>query len=189
MNGIANLKGKMTIESIDPDITKEVSVLIDTFTFCIEHRESGEVYPTQVSYVTKEDIQTIGPENGWNSFDWEKYFKYPSCEVKKITITGDDQIQGLIAYEAREGWVHIHLVESAPWNATEQRILGVGPHLFAIACKASFDLGYDGYVTFIAKSKLVGHYMKTLDATILNPRERLMVSETEAANQLVSTYY
>ncbi|MDE3840237.1 hypothetical protein C0966_12900 [Bacillus methanolicus] len=166
-----------------------MDVIIDRITPCLEHRESGEIYPTEVNEATKEDLKQIGPEFGWNNFDWVMYLKHPSCELKKLTIKGDDRIQGLIAYEVKQGWVNIHLVESAPWNIKSKEFLGVGPHLFAIACKRSFELGFDGYVTFVSKSKLVEHYQKTLNAKILNPRIRQMVLDTEASKQLVSTYY
>jgi hypothetical protein len=80
-------------------------------------------------------------------------------------------------------------VESAPWNIEGKTFLGVGPHLFAIACKESFDLGFDGFVTFVAKTQLVDHYVKALSAKILNPKTRQLVIDTEAAKQLVSTYF
>ena len=170
-------------------ITKELDVFIDSFTPCLEHRESGEIYSTEVSFVTNEDLKIIGPKQGWNNFNWKTYFKHPKCEVKKLTIKGDDQIQGLLAYEPNDGWVNIHLVESAPWNIKGKVFLGVGPHLFAIACQKSFELGFDGYVTFIAKTRLVEHYQRTLGADLLNPKIRQMVLETEAAEKLVSTYF
>ncbi|PLR80642.1 hypothetical protein CVD25_19005 [Bacillus canaveralius] len=104
-------------------------------------------------------------------------------------IQGDEQIQGLVAYERKEGWIHIHLVESAPWNIKGKVFLGVGPHLFAIACQKSFELGFEGYVTFIAKTKLLEHYQRTMNAGLLNPRTRQMILDTEAAEKLVATYF
>ncbi|WP_050183992.1 hypothetical protein [Domibacillus robiginosus] len=39
--------------------------------------------------------------------------------------------------------------------------------LFVIACQKNFDLvGFEGYVIFIAKIKLVEHYQKTLNAVM-----------------------
>lgn len=189
MNGITEIKTRILTESIDYSYTKELDVLIDSFTKCLEHRESGEIYKTEVSFVTKIDLKMLGPKQGWNDFDWISYLRHPMCEVKKLTIKGDDTIQGLIAYEPKDGWVNIHLVESAPNNIKAKEFLGVGPHLFAIACQKSFELGFEGYVAFVAKTKLVVHYQRTLEAKLLNSRVRQMVLDTEAAKKLVSTYF
>jgi hypothetical protein len=61
--------------------------------------------------------------------------------------------------------------------------------LFATACKESLDAGFDGYVIFIAKTKLISHYIRTLEAQLLDPKRRKMVIKTEAAIKLVSTYF
>lgn len=189
LNGLQTLKERIQNDKINLALSQEVEVMIDKFTPCLEHRESGEIYPTEVLDVTMTDLRTVGLAHGWNDFDWSIYIENPMCKVKKLTVRGDDLIQGLIAYEKKEGWVHIHLVESAPWNIQSKTFLGVGPHLFAIGCKESIDLGFDGFVTFVAKSKLIEHYQNTLNAQLFNPRTRLMVLDEAAAYQLVSTYF
>lgn len=133
-------------------------------------------------------MKDINPENGWNKFNWEIYLSNPNCKVIKLMVKGDTKIQGLIAYEPKNGWIEVHLAESAPWNLKGREFIGVGAHLFAIACKESFELDFDGYVSFVSKTDLVDHYVNTLRATVLNPKTRQLVIATEAAKKLVSTY-
>lgn len=102
MNEIVEIKSRILMESIDYSYTKEIDVLIDSITPCLEHRESGEIYKTEVSFVTNADLKLLGPRQGWNDFDWVSYMRHPLCEVKKLTIKGDHMIQGLIAYEPKD---------------------------------------------------------------------------------------
>ncbi|MDO5564711.1 MAG: hypothetical protein Q4F88_05745 [Eubacteriales bacterium] len=54
---------------------------------------------------------------------------------------------------------------SAPYNVGKDGIyLGVGAHLFAIACKESWDNENEGYVQFTAKNNLIEHNKETLRA-------------------------
>ncbi|WP_407270099.1 hypothetical protein [Radiobacillus sp. PE A8.2] len=177
------------IKPPDPSITKELDIVIDLLTPCLEHSKTGEIYATEFQEVTHSDLREINPRHGWNDFNWELYLDEPHCKVVKLMVKGDPQIQGLISYELKEGWVEVHLVESAPWNVKGKQFIGVGPHLFAIACKASFELGFDGYVSFVAKTGLLNHYVETLQATVLNVKTRQLVIETEAAKVLISTYF
>jgi len=51
------------------------------------------------------------------------------------------------------------LLKSAPFNrGTEKLYEGVAGNLVAYACKVSFQYGFDGYVSFTAKTKLIDHY-------------------------------
>ena len=61
------------------------------------------------------------------------------------------------------------IVEAAPFNVgSGGKYKGVGAHLFAIACKLSWDVGNEGYVQFTAKTDLVNHYIKTLNAKCID---------------------
>ena len=53
---------------------------------------------------------------------------------------------------------------ASPVNKKNGKYKGVGAHLFAIACKLSWDVGNEGYVQFTAKTDLIGHYEKMLNA-------------------------
>ena len=76
-------------------------------------------------------------------------------------------MQGMIALKhiRDQYYTHVDIVEAAPFNVgSAGKYKGVGAHLFAIACKLSWDAGNEGYVQFTAKTDLVDHYMKTLNA-------------------------
>ena len=64
---------------------------------------------------------------------------------------------------------------------------GVGGNLFAFACKQSFELGFEGYVTFDAKTQLIKHYSTHLGAQLISSQR--MVIDTLAATQLVKQYF
>ena len=173
----------------DIRLTHMIELRIDNFTPCLEHTETGEIYMTEIHPVTIKDLQIIGPKHGWNDFDWTIYYQNPLCKLVKLTLVGDNDIQGIVAYEPKEGYIEIHLVRSAPWNVQGKRFTGVGAHLFAIVCKESFDSGFEGYVTFYSKSNLMSHYREYLGASVINEKERKLVLDTTASRRLVSTYF
>jgi len=51
----------------------------------------------------------------------------------------------------------------------------------------SFDLGFEGYVAFTAKTKLVQHYSKTLGAQVLFGTNRMGIF-TREAEKLANSY-
>lgn len=82
----------------------------------------------------------------------------------------------------------MHLIESALFNIGKDKIyLGVPGNLVAFACKLSFQRGNEGYISFIAKTKLIEHYEKTLGAKHFGGQ--LMVINTEAALKLTNKYF
>ena len=82
----------------------------------------------------------------------------------------------------------MHLVESAPFNKGKNKVYnGVPGNLVAYACKLSFQRGHQGNVSFISKSELIQHYIKTLGA--IHFGGRLMIIETQAALKLIDKYF
>lgn len=59
--------------------------------------------------------------------------------------------------------------------------------MFAIAAKQSFDYGFDGYVYFEAKTKLIHHYKKMLGAIRVGNSNRMYIN-TANARALVEKY-
>ncbi|OIJ22475.1 hypothetical protein BKP45_03150 [Anaerobacillus alkalidiazotrophicus] len=168
----------------------EIDTLIDELTPCLIQSITGETFSTEVKPVNKLDLKKINVINGWNPFDWGIYLERPNFVLKKLLVKNDDIIQGLVAYEIKDGWVELNLVESAPWNIGPNKdFIGVGGHLFAIACKASFDLGFEGYTAFYAKSKLVKHYQDIYGAILIDPNSRRMIIDTNGARKLVQKYF
>ncbi len=80
------------------------------------------------------------------------------------------------------------MVENASWNigSNKKEFLGVGAHLFAIACQRSIDVGYGGYVGFDAKTDLIRHYQQELAAELCGS-QRMIIDEC-AVRLLIDKY-
>ena len=94
----------------------------------------------------------------------------------------------MISITERQDHVYMHLIASAPVNLGKNKVyLGVPGNLIAFACRVSFHRGFDGYVSFVSKSQLVEHYVKTLGATHVGGQ--LMVINTQSALRLIDKYF
>ncbi len=166
----------------------EIDIEIDKLTNSIENILTKDNCQTEILILEKPDLKQISKKNGW-LFDWKTEFQLPDRNVYKLTIAGDPtMIQGLISIAEKEDHVYMHLIESAPFNRGEEKIyLGVPGNLVAYACKVSFHLGFEGYVSFVAKSQLIKHYIKSLEA--INIGAQLMVINTKAALKLIYKYF
>jgi len=96
-------------------------------------------------------------------------------------------IQGLLSITVERDHILMNLLESSPFNMGKNKLYeGVAGNLGAYACKVSFQKGFEGYVTFTAKTQLIEHYKTTLCAyPISNQR---MIIDTESARILVNKY-
>ena len=167
---------------------KHLDFIIDKLTNSIENVLSGDSFTTEVSLVAASDLKTISKKNGW-VFNWIHEFKQPQREVYKLTITNNlPIIQGLMSLEIKDDHSYMHLVESAPFNKGKNKVyLGVSGNLVAFACRLSFQRGFEGNISFLAKSQLVNHYEKTLGA--LHFGGRVMIIESKAALNLINKYF
>ena len=82
---------------------------------------------------------------GW-LFDWTRPVKN-GYSVHALLAEGDCRIQGAIAVKVCQGYVEIDIAEAAPWNNKKNNLFkgekdyeGIGPHLFAFACKLSMEM-------------------------------------------------
>ena len=160
---------------------------VDKLTRSIENAQTGESFPTQVRPLTvAEAQQQVG--KGW-AFDWLREVKLNERRVFQLnTVANPHIIHGLISLEAKPDHVFMHLVESANFNKGSNKVyLGVLGNLVAFACRWSFQLGHDGYVSFESKSALRTHYKQALGSTELGGL-RLYLG-TPAATALVKQYY
>jgi hypothetical protein len=109
--------------------------------------------------------------------------------VYKLTVRGNiDVIQGLASVSDYNDHFYLHLVESAPFNLGKNKLYeGVPGSLFAFTCKMSFDKGYQGFVSFTSKTKLIEHYTKSLGAIHVGGHK--MVIFPEEADKLIKRYY
>lgn len=161
---------------------------VDKLTNSIENVFTGDSFPTIITLLSTTDLKTITKKNGWQ-FDWIYELNHPKREVYKLTIPNNPSIiQGLISLEIKNDHVYMHLVESAPFNKGKTKIYsGVPGNLVAFACRFSFQRGFEGNVSFISKTKLVSHYIKTLGA--IHFGSGLMIIETRAALRLIQKYF
>ncbi len=165
-----------------------VNMHIDKFTPCLEDAKTGEILPTSFALASKSELKQL---KGWN-FNWVDSSLKDSA-VYKLTLKGDNKIQGLVAltkYE-RDKAMYVNIVESAPHNlGVNKQYNGVGGHLYAIAVQKSVECGYGGFVFMDAKNiDLVEHYRKTLKATWLgHPHEYRMFINEESAQRLLAIY-
>lgn len=169
---------------------KEIGLdfIIDKLTNSIENVVTGDSFATEISILTANDLKTATTKNGW-LFNWKDEYKEPARDVYKLTIVNNPTIiQGLISLEVKFDHVYMHLVESAPFNKGKTKMYsGVPGNLVAFACKLSFQRGHEGNVSFLSKTQLVDHYIKTLGAFHFGGR--VMIIETQAALKLINKYF
>jgi hypothetical protein len=165
-----------------------IDIEIDELTNSIKNVISGDIFPTDITRITKLDLKTITKKNGWQ-FDWRLELKYPERDIYKLTIVNNQSIiQGLISLEIKSDHIFMHLVESAPFNKGKTKLYsGVPGNLVAFACKLSFQRGLEGNIAFISKTQLIDHYIETLGA--IHFGGRLMIINTNAALILINKYF
>ena len=161
---------------------------IDKLTNSIENVVTGDVFETDITPLTINDLKLVSKSKGW-LFNWRNESKQPEKKAYKLTIVNNPLIiQGLISLEIKSDHVYIHLVESASFNKGKSKIYaGVPGNLVAFACKVSFKNGHEGNVAFLSKSQLVEHYVQTLGAFHFGGR--IMIIETKAAQKLINKYF
>ncbi len=161
---------------------------IDKLTNSIENIVTGDSFPTEVSRMTKTDLKQVTKKNGW-TFNWKSELDDNRREVYKLTISNNPNIiQGILSLTIEPDHIYMDLLESAPFNRGRNKMYeGVAGNLVASACKVSFQNGFDGYLSFTAKTKLIDHYIKSLGAYHFGGR--LMIINTITANKLIDKYF
>jgi hypothetical protein len=167
---------------------QHISIEIDKLTNSIENTISGDSFKTNVDLVTKIDLKSVTKKKGW-LFNWGYEFKQADRLIYKLTIVDNPNIiQGLICLSDYKDHVYLHLIESAPFNLGKKKLYeGVPGNLIAYACKKSADLGYEGFVSFTSKTRLIEHYEKTLGAIHVGGHK--MIIFPDVAIRLISKYF
>lgn len=166
----------------------ELDFVIDKLTNSIQNTISGDSFPTDVIRFTKSDLKQATKKNGWY-FNWASELRDNAKEVYKLTITNNPNIiQGLLSFTVKQDHIYMNLLESAPFNLGRNKLYeGVPGNLVAFACKVSFQRGFDGFLSFTAKTKLIEHYEKSLGAYHFG--NHLMIMQTSAAQELIEKYF
>jgi hypothetical protein len=162
--------------------------IVDKLTNSIQNTISGDSFATEVMRFTNLDLKQVTKKNGWN-FNWKLELSDNTKEVFKLTIPNNPNIiQGMLSISLEPDHIYMHLLENAPFNIGQNKLYeGVAGNLVAHACKVSFQQGFEGFVGFTAKTKLISHYEKTLGAYILGGQR--MAIPTHSANNLVDKYF
>jgi hypothetical protein len=165
-----------------------VNVEIDKLTNSIINTISGDSFPTDIHLFTKQDLKITIKKNGWQ-FNWLSESKLTDRIIYKLTIRNNpDIVQGLVSISDYNDHFYLHLIESAPFNLGRKKLYeGVPGNLFAFTCKTSWDKGYQGIVSFTAKTKLIKHYENTLGATHIGGHK--MVIFPHEALKLIKKYF
>ena len=147
----------------------------------------------QVDTTDKYDNVVTDEQRLWlyeNNFISKDAFEKNGYEVYELLLKDDDEVQGMIALKhiRDQYYTHIDIVEAAPHNIGKNgKYKGVGAHLFAIACKLSWEVGNEGYVQFTAKTDLVEHYQQTLNAKPID--WHTMYIDSYGAIALIKKYF
>jgi hypothetical protein len=150
------------------------------FTGSIQHSPTGELFGSSISCFESTKRQQIKAVD-W-LFDWHSELCRKDRQVFKIELLQEPgNVQGLVSLTDKSDHIFMHLIENASWNKGKNKLYcGVAGNLVACACKLSFDLKYDGIVSFVPKTQLVDHYQKTLGAKLFGPN-RMFIDTREAA--------
>lgn len=152
----------------------------------IKNTLTGEVFETEITTFRLQDIRQIKKAD-WQ-FNWEKEITDRKKKVVKITtLDSPEIIHGLLSIGDHIDHILMYLIESAGFNKGKRKLYeGIPGNLVAYACKSSFDLGYDGYVMFYAKSSLIKHYEETLGARSIGGLR--MILDTKTAMRLITRF-
>lgn len=169
----------------------EIDIYIDSLTNCLVCSATGEEHDTEYRLVrrtiSEADAKVLKFE-GWK-FDWSIPHKN-GYEIYELLLKENDEVQGMIALKhiRNQYYTHVDIVEAAPFNVGHDgKFKGVGAHLFALACKLSWDVGNEGYVQFTAKTDLIEHYKATLGAQSINWHD--MFIDSYGAVALINKYF
>lgn len=167
--------------------SRPFSIEIDKLTNSIENVISGDSFKTAVLPLTEADTKRL-KKTDW-LFNWRSEFKDKTKNVYKLVIIGNENIiQGLISLEDRGDHIFIHLIESNKFNRGAKKLyLGVPGNLVAFACKQSMEYGYEGFVSFESKTKLIDHYKNTLGAFLIHGQ--ILGIDSEGATRLINLYF
>jgi hypothetical protein len=168
-------------------LKRQIDFKIDKLTRSIENSISGDSFKTEVIAVIPGDMKALKSKD-W-LFNWKAEYKVPEKHVYKLVIVDNPTIiQGLISLQDRGDHIFMHLIENNKFNRGKKKLyIGVPGNLVAFACKLSFEKGYEGFISFEAKTTLIAHYQQTLGAHILFGN--IMVLNTASATKLITQYF
>jgi len=164
-----------------------IAFYVDAITNSIVHVASEKRVDTEVKLMTGADLKRILRKDGWR-FNWKKEGQYPDREFYKLLVHNDNVVQGLLSLQTAEDYIEMHLIETAPHNYGSAKMYAGAPgNLVAFACRKSFEMGFEGFVAFRAKTRLIQHYINSLGAEVIF-RDRMCIWG-KSAIKIVNSYY
>lgn len=146
----------------DGENSDTINIEIDEFVPCLKDAKTGEILATEVSVMSRKDLKKFTVKNGWND-DWSK--RPDDEEIFGIFIKGEKEPQGLIALRYGKGGTYIGSTSTAPHNnklfvGDNQKYIGVGGHLFALAVEQSLKNGGFGAIYgYAVNQDVLNHYI------------------------------
>lgn len=167
-----------TVPTIEANITDFASSIIE--------RDTGKIHESEITTFTEKDFRAL---DKWKKsvFEWKNFLNQEG-EIYKLTIKGKKELLGLLRAADRSDHVEILALESSPETRHGGKYRGVGSNLIAYAIKRSFELGYEGAISFIAKSSLIKFYEEKLGAQRVG-NSQLMIIQGAAAKKLYQYYF
>ena len=129
------------------------------------------------------------------AFDWYNQSR-KSDVIRAIRDKSTSEVIGLIGLtdDKSNKAVYVDLIEASPANNPKNKNFkgkkeysGIGGRLLAEAVKESYEKGYDGFIYFDAKTKLIEYYKKEFGAKQIGT-QRMAIFEEEA-KKLYEKYF
>lgn len=186
---VAGFRRVKTVKELKDPQKSGIFVEIDELTPCLRKVSTGELVKTTISKVSPTRKAFSKWEFNWTLPEKQGY------DVYALRVKGSKVVQGLVATKEVQGYIDLGWAEAAPHNnphntlyfSGEKEYNGVGGHLFAEACRQSFEKGYGGVIGFIAKTNLIEYYKKEFGAQVIFGQS--MIIESKDALKLVNKYY
>ncbi|MBQ7890761.1 MAG: hypothetical protein IJ359_01245 [Erysipelotrichaceae bacterium] len=187
---VAQRSGESIKYAMLPKECGKISIEIDMLTPCLKRLSDGKFVDTYFV----EGIPSKKELLDWE-FDWNQEINNGHT-IMQLYVQGDSRIQGLISTRIRHDIhaIEVSLVEAAPMNNphnknyVKKEYEGIGGHLFAEAIRQSYDAQFDGFIVFIAKSKLVEYYKRELGAIQIGKSQQMFIDERKS-RELYDKYF
>ena len=173
-----------------------IDIWIDEIVPCLKDTVTGDIKETVVFKIeSRTYLKKFQKSNGWR-INWNEIPK--KVEVYALALKDDNTIQGLagVRNDKDSHAAYLQWACTAPHNNKHefgnQKYVGVGGHLFAIAAEKSIEWGYEGAIHgFAANEELLRHYIDVFHAEYLGMlhQYQFFIDEEQAKNLLEVYHY
>lgn len=187
---------KASVTGMKPNLNIE----IDEYVPCLVRKSDGAVLPTYVAEVAGKDLKGYNKRTGW-FVNWQKDMEIDAetglpIRKYKLMVEGSDEIQGLIGIiePVRENdSLYVSWAVANPKSQSKvvgkdnKEYIGIGGHLFAIACEKSQELGLGGeWFGFARNNELYEYYIEKVGMDDIGGR--VVAMSREKAQEVLGIY-